>query len=353
MSLQNLIPSVIENRIGRRNFLCMAGAAVAIGLSFVFGDQEGELPYHIVNNSDHHISRDTLQRIADNSIPALRQYLDDLTQQYGTPSRITQSVNDLEEDQTLLESRVEANRLIQDVRPQLSDALNFWSSDRLAQPDVNYNVPLTADEVISSSKSSFALDNQIDVNVLGSVGILYLTTIELDYDGDIVDMYLNISDSGLGNSNRIHDVSQSEGSIKISSRRSPISWAIEGQDEFSLYETLPHEVLHNQISVWTEHHLSKYLTELASNVSVTDLESEFRSIETEFVLYEEILVDCISTAWLIDYSEREGLDLTPKFVVPETERMVEVVGRIGPQKLIEIYADKGPKHFYEEVVQKA
>jgi hypothetical protein len=166
-------------------------------------------------------------------------------------------------------------------------------------------------------------------------------------------MYLNISDSGLGNSNRIHDVSQSEGSIKISSRRSPISWAIEGQDEFSLYETLPHEVLHNQISVWTEHHLSKYLTELASNVSVTDLESEFRSIETEFVLYEEILVDCISTAWLIDYSEREGLDLTPKFVVPETERMVEVVGRIGPQKLIEIYADKGPKHFYEEVVQKA
>ncbi len=350
-----------SEKSNRRDFLRM----VAFGSAYVFSRpleifSKQNISFSVENMTGKEVSEEIIHQIGNKTAPYVDGIVNRLYPQYGVPLKITQTLDDFFKNNEFLDSREEGYRFIRISKECIADALAFWESGLLKEPNVIYNVPLNADELAKDKQAAFTEDNRTIINIVKSRGTKYKTKVVLEYKKRIpminnhkeyikFDFVLPTP----GEFERTFQVISMVNGRRLNIIRKPIYWSVgenaRKNDAFSFYETPPHEILHHQMSGWT----NKYMMEgfKLGNRSEDEILDEVTKLHEEFGRYEEILVDAICTAWTIQYSKKKGLNLEPFYRSPETKNLVPKVNELTPQKLIEIYVNKGPRYFYNNIVK--
>ncbi|MBI2112094.1 hypothetical protein HYT52_00980 [Candidatus Woesearchaeota archaeon] len=330
----------------RRSFLKIAslGAGVLLAPALVLGDEplEGIVHMSIIDQSEESIQEDDLNRIAQESMPYIKDLMGRFSEGNGYPRRVTQIVKRSFSDEQF-SSREAAEPFIHLGKQLVADALSYWNCEQLAIPIVSYAVPERKAE-IEVDYPPFSEDKTIVINLLGRSGIRYETGVVLHYAVGDLTLDLDLTIPVMGRSDRVCHFSKNGGAIYSSTRRKPVLWAIEEEDTSSVYETPVHEILHNQISVWTDKHILDGLRQL--NPQPGNLQQAGMELATTLSEIEETLVDGISTAWLMKYAQQQGLPLVPTYHSSEaSKRLALNVRERTPQAVIKSYVELGPQEF--------
>ena len=330
----------------RRSFLRIASlsAGVLLAPALVLGDEplEETVQMSIMDQSGERIKKDDLSHLAQKSMPYIQALMGRFSEGNGYPKRVTQVVKRAFSDEQF-SSREAAEPFIQLGKQLVADALSYWGCEQLAIPRVLYAVPERKEE-INVDYPPFSEDNTIVINLLGRSGTRYETGVVFHYAVGDLTLDLDLTIPVMGRSNRVCHLSRNGGVIYSSIRRKPVLWAIGEEDQFSLYETPAHEVLHNLISVWTDKHLLESLRQL--NPQPDNLQQAGGDLATILVGIEETFVDSISTAWLMKYAQQQGLPLVPTYHSSEaSKRLALNVRERTPQAVIKSYVELGPQEF--------
>lgn len=295
----------------------------------------------MVNETGNKISHNDLTRIAQEFKPYMEELVARLSDKNGYPQTVKQIVQRSYPDYRFA-SQERAEPFVQLGKQLIGDALSYWQCDQLAIPSVSYTVP-TREVKVTVDLPPFSEDKTVVVNILEKGGTRYETKAILHYPaGDLLlnfDLSLPVS----GSSDREYAFSKEKGEIQLQATRKPALWMVGEEDLFSVYETPPHEVLHNQISTWTDRHLLESVRKL--NPPQEQLHEAAMKLALPMLQAEETLVDGISAAWVMDYAQRHQWSLVPYYTSEASQRLALKLREKTPQTVIGSYIELGPLEF--------
>tara|TARA_Y100000310_G_scaffold338992_1_gene430233 strand:+ start:3626 stop:4717 length:1092 start_codon:yes stop_codon:yes gene_type:complete len=339
----------------RREFLA-ATAAAALGSRRAFAQRiVPQIPYEILDETGRFAASD-LHRFRERTQPAISRYVARNASEHGFPDRIVQVITGYEFGDGFITDPSQAEKYSQFARASIEDALEFWDSPLLDRPEIVIKVPTKKEEVIEEPQLHLLEDPVIYVNILRNNGTQVPSNVSLHYPDKTHSFTADLSDirgkTKYGSASRVYSYSIEDDGVSLRALRQPIKWYLQQGESFSVHETPAHEVLHNQLGIWTDDYLlhNEGLQELLGKPA--ELQARLDHLGPVYIEYEEILVDSLATAWLIGYAQRTGLELDdPFYSTPQTEAMLPKVEVITPRRLISEYRYRGPRRFVEEIVE--
>ena len=296
----------------------------------------------VVNQSGEHISDQELERLVGESSSPIQEQLANSFMRYGNPKKITQVVNRTYSHYLLL-SPEKADAMIQLGQTLVTDALAYWNCDLLARPIVSYTIP-SREEDFLKTLGPFSEDKRVIIHLIERGGRRFETKVYVEYAQKEVVLNLDLTLPNAGESDRVYDLAREGTTIQLNSRRNTTLWMADQSNVFSFYETPPHEVLHSQISVWTDRYFLDRLRHMKIQPDLL-LEKGTVVVARELIDIEEMLVDAISTAWAKSYTQRQGISSSPHYASQKSEELALRVENETPQALIKLYAEEGPLQF--------
>jgi len=326
----------------RRDFIGMVAATAGL-VGWTFSPEQATIPHNIESKLGYNLLPKTIEMITSSASTKFNDFMESNFDKHGWPIEINQTITHTELSITPVKDHRYAQSMKSTALKAIPDALNFWQSYYLRPPNYSLHIPVSKIDFDSTVMLPFKNNQSVPMHIVDETRYFYHSEADLVYrNGTKVSYQFKVSKVNKGEQHREYFINNGI----LTASRTAVFWNIKSRAQ-NLMETPPHEILHLQLSEYTD---SALIKELNSHETPDSAKYNTLIVELtqEYINMEQFIVEMISEAWLDDYSRRLSIPPIALAGPSMAGARNEIVYRETPQKLIEFYCTQGPRAFSEK-----